>query len=152
MLHIHQGYDHTSTWEKKVFSHTPPPPKSTPTTTYCNSPSTLFSDMKMSYQRRFPVNLDRRQNLITTSALDKHSPEFYAVSRNPWTGCPDALITLSHLEAKAGIKHLKSNSVKSRVLTLSPTPTHSCSGLLLLTISTRPEESMFMKSGRTPFI
>lgn len=61
---------------------------------------------------RFPVNLDTRQNLITTSALDKHSLEFYVISGNPSTGCPDALITSSRLEAKAGIKHLKSNSVK----------------------------------------
>lgn len=85
------------------------------------------------------MNPDTRINLMATSALDKHSLEFYAVSGNPWTGRPDVLITLSRLEAKAGIKHLKSNSVKSCVLTLSPTPTLSCSGLLLLTIPTRYE-------------
>lgn len=77
------------------------------------------------------MNLDGRQNLITTSALDKHSPEFYAVSWNPWTGCCDALITLSHLEAKAGIKHLKSNSVKCCVFN---SVSHSHSPVLSVTL------------------
>lgn len=66
--------------------------------------------------------MEGRQNLITTSALDKHSSDFYVVSWNPRTGCSDALITLSHLEVKAGIKYFKSNSIKCCVLTAHSLP------------------------------
>lgn len=74
------------------------------------------------FAKKVPVNLEGRQNLITTSALDKHSSEFYVVSWNPRTGCSDALITLSHLEVKADIKYFKSNSIKCCVLTAHSLP------------------------------
>ena len=68
------------------------------------------------------VNLGGGGGASSRPWVNTFPSKFYVVFWNPRIACSDVLITLSHLEVKADIKYLKSNSVRCCVLTVPQLP------------------------------